>query len=101
MSKRLFTNEEIAILSQNKYVEKVSIKGIKYTDELKREFIVENQNGKVSREIFEEHGFSIEILGIKREVEHFIEVEYFNYRILENLIMEDQVKKSYYLKKNI
>ncbi|WP_408631316.1 IS3 family transposase, partial [Marinisporobacter balticus] len=50
----------------NQYVKKVSIKGITYTDEFKRVFIVENDNGKFPREIFEEHGFDINILGIER-----------------------------------
>jgi len=66
MSKKLFIDEEIALLSQNKYVKKVSNKGITYTDEFKRKFIIENQNGKVPREIFEECGFNIDILGMKR-----------------------------------
>ena len=66
MSKKIFTDEEIAILSKNKYVKKVSSKGITYTDEFKRLFIVENQNGKLPRYIFEECGFSIDVLGIQR-----------------------------------
>ena len=33
MSKKLFTEEEIIILKQNKYVKKVTSKGITYTDE--------------------------------------------------------------------
>lgn len=66
MSKKLFIDEEIAVLSQNKYVKKVSNKGITYTDEFKRKFIIENQNGKIPREIFEECGFNIDILGMKR-----------------------------------
>lgn len=32
MSKKLFTKEEVNILSKNKYVKKVSINGITYTD---------------------------------------------------------------------
>lgn len=35
MSKKLFIDKEIAILSQNKYIKKVSSKVITYTDELK------------------------------------------------------------------
>ena len=66
MSKKLFTEKEIEILSQNKYVKKVSSKGITYTDEFKRRFIIENQSGKFPREIFEECGFNIDILGMKR-----------------------------------
>ena len=66
MSNKIFTEEEIAILSKNKYVKKVSNKGITYTDEFKRIIIVENNNGKFPRQIFEEHDFNIEILGMKR-----------------------------------
>lgn len=66
MSKKLFTEEEIKILSKNKYVKNVSNKGITYSDEFKRLFIEENQKGKFPRQIFEECGFDINILGIKR-----------------------------------
>jgi transposase len=66
MSNKIFTEEEIAILSKNKYVKKVSNKGITYTDEFKRSFISENNSGKLPREIFEEHDFNIEILGMNR-----------------------------------
>lgn len=107
MSKKLFTDKEIEILSQNRYVKKVSSKGITYTDEFKRKFISENKNGKFPRRIFEECGFDIDILGVnriesagKRWRSAFVEMEYLNYRILEGLITEDQVKKNYHLKKN-
>jgi hypothetical protein len=53
MSKKLFTDKEIEILSQNRYVKKISSKGITYTDEFKRKFISENKNGKFPRRIFE------------------------------------------------
>lgn len=66
MSNKLFTTNEIQLLSKNPYVKKVSSKGITYTDEFKRIFITENENGKFPREIFEMCGFSIEILGMKR-----------------------------------
>lgn len=35
MSNKLFTKEEVKILSKNKYVKNVSNKAITYTDELK------------------------------------------------------------------
>lgn len=66
MSKKIFTDEEINILSQNKYIKKVSTKGITYSDEFKELFIVENQNRKLPRQIFEECGFDIDILGMTR-----------------------------------
>lgn len=66
MSKKIFTKEEIEILSSNKYVKYVSTKGITYTDEFKRIFINENEKGKLPRIIFEECGLSISILGKHR-----------------------------------
>ena len=66
MSKKLFTEKEIKVLSNNPYVKSVSSKGITYTDEFKRIFIVENQKGKLPRQIFEECGFDIDIIGIQR-----------------------------------
>jgi len=66
MSNKTFTEEEVKVLSQNKYVRAVSTKAITYSDEFKRIFIVENEKGKLPRDIFDEHGFDINILGIKR-----------------------------------
>ena len=68
MSKKLFTEEEIIILKQNKYVKKVTSKGITYTDEFKRIFIDENGNGKLPRIIFEECGFNIDIIGMQMKL---------------------------------
>ena len=59
MSKKLFSSKDIEILSKNKYVKKVSEKGI-------RLFIAENEKGKFPRDIFEECGFDIDIIGLKR-----------------------------------
>ncbi len=47
MSKKIFTDEEVVLLSKNTYVKNISNKGITYTDEFKQIFIVENQNGKL------------------------------------------------------
>lgn len=66
MSKKLFTNEEIKLLSKNKYIKNITIKGITYTEEFKKIFITENSNGKLPRQIFEECGFDIDILGMNR-----------------------------------
>ena len=66
MSKKLFSNKDIEILSKNKYVKKVSEKGITYTDEFKRLFISENKKGKFPRDIFAECGFDINVIGLKR-----------------------------------
>jgi hypothetical protein len=66
MSKKLFTDKEIEILSNNPYVKSVSTKGITYTDEFKSIFISDSENGKSPRLIFEENGFDIDIIGIVR-----------------------------------
>ncbi|AGK55123.1 transposase [Bacillus sp. 1NLA3E] len=66
MSKRIFTEKEIKLLSANNYVKSVSSKGITYTEEFKHIFIAENENGKQPREIFEECGFDIDIIGMDR-----------------------------------
>lgn len=66
MSKKLFSNKDIELLSKNKYVKKVSEKGITYTDEFKRLFISENEKGKFPRDIFAECGFDIDVIGLKR-----------------------------------
>ena len=66
MSKKLFTNGAINILSQNQYVKNVSTKGITYTDEFRNIFIIEYDKGKLPRRIFNECGFDINILGIER-----------------------------------
>jgi len=66
MSKKLFTEKEIKLLSANNYVKSVSLKGITYTDELKHIFIAEKEKGKFARDIFEECGFDVDILGTKR-----------------------------------
>ncbi len=66
MSKKLFSNEDIEILSKNKYVKNISERGITYTDEFKRLFISENAKGKFPRDIFAECGFDVNIIGLKR-----------------------------------
>ena len=66
MSKKLFTDKEIKNLSNNSYVKSVSTKAITYTDEFKRIFIAESVNGKLPRQIFEENGFDVDIIGIVR-----------------------------------
>ena len=69
MSKKIFTEKEIEILQQNKYVKRVGPKGITYTDEMKQYAIAEWQKGKNSTQIFEEAGFSKEILGSDRIIQ--------------------------------
>ncbi len=66
MSKIRFSNYEIDKLSKNKYVLKVSDKAITYTNEFKIHFIAEYSKGKTSRVIFEEAGFDVDVIGIRR-----------------------------------
>jgi transposase len=66
MPKKHFTDNEIKSLSNNPYVKSVSSKGITYTDGFKRIFVAENEKGKLPRQIFEESGFDVEVLGIVR-----------------------------------
>lgn len=66
MSKKVFTEQEILELSKNKYVKNVTSKGITYTNEFKLQFIAEYKDGKNSRKIFEDAGFDIKIIGVKR-----------------------------------
>src|SRR5947207_14262452 len=66
MPKKHFTSKEVKSLSNNPYVKSVSSKGITYNDEFKRIFVVEDEKGKLPRQIFEENGFDVEVLGIVR-----------------------------------
>jgi transposase len=66
MSNKLFTKEEIELISRNKYVKSVSERSITYTAEFRRIFISEYEKGKFPRKIFEESGFVISILEIGR-----------------------------------
>lgn len=66
MSKKMFSEKEIEILSKNPYVKSVSTKGITYTEEFKQIFITQNSKGMFPREIFEGCGFNVEMLGISR-----------------------------------
>ena len=67
MSKVLFTDSEVKKLRKNKYVKSVSNKSITYTDEFKEKVVFETENyKKFPRQVFEECGFDIDVIGIKR-----------------------------------
>lgn len=66
MSRITFSKEQIEELQKNPYVKRVSDKSITYTDEFKRFFIEEYLRGTVPRIIFQNAGFNISILGVKR-----------------------------------
>ena len=66
MSKITFSNKEIKILQKNPNVQRISDLAITYTDDFKNKFMDEYLAGKLPRQIFEENGFDMNILGIKR-----------------------------------
>ena len=66
MIKKLFTKEEQKQLKCNPNVQAVSEKVITYTDKFKRHFIAENDKGKLPREIFEEAGLNVDLIGLQR-----------------------------------
>lgn len=66
MTKKLFTTKEQEQLRCNPNVQAVSEKAITYTEAFKRHFIAENDKGKWPREIFEEAGLNVEIIGLQR-----------------------------------
>ena len=66
MSKVIFNDKQIKLLAKNPNVLKVSDKAITYSEEFKNKFIEENSKGILPRKIFEDNGFDIEIIGLKR-----------------------------------
>ncbi len=66
MTKKYFTENEGNDLFVNPNVKAVSDKAITYTDEFRRLFISESEKGKLPRQIFEENGFNIEVIGPDR-----------------------------------
>ncbi|MFX3673338.1 MAG: HTH domain-containing protein, partial [Paenisporosarcina sp.] len=66
MTKNFLTPNQQNELKKNPYVKAVSEKAITYTDEFRRLFISENEAGKLPRQIFEEAGFDIEMIGMTR-----------------------------------
>ena len=66
MTKNFLTSHQQKELKMNPYVKAVSDKAITYTDEFKRLFIAQSETGKLPREIFEEAGFDVEVIGITR-----------------------------------
>lgn len=66
MTNRLLTKKEQEQLKCNPNVQAVSEKAITYTDDFKRHFIAENEKGKLPREIFEEVGLDVKLIGLQR-----------------------------------
>jgi putative transposase len=66
MSKITFTDKEIKLLQKNTNVQRVSSLAITYTDDFKNKFMDEYLAGKFPKQIFEENGFDINVIGVKR-----------------------------------
>lgn len=66
MSKIIFSLKEIKTLQKNPNVQRVSERAITYTDAFRNKFMDEYLAGKFPRQIFQENGFDIEVLGLKR-----------------------------------
>lgn len=49
-----FTDEQVEKLRQNPNIKKVSRKAITYTKAFKEHFIIENEKGKLAKQIFKE-----------------------------------------------
>jgi len=64
MTNKRFTEKEMKQLSTNPYVQSVSEKGITYSDDFKGLFMAEKKNGKFARQIFEDAGFYVEVIGM-------------------------------------
>jgi putative transposase len=66
MSKITFSDREIKILQKNQNVLRVSSLAITYSEDFKNKFMDEYMTGKLPRQIFEENGFDIDIIGKQR-----------------------------------
>jgi hypothetical protein len=66
MSVNHFTDEQVAMLRANPYVDRASNKAITYSEAFKKHFINERNNGKLPSEIFRNAGFDTTVLGRKR-----------------------------------
>lgn len=66
MSKIIFTKQEIETLQNNTNVARVSERAITYTDAFKHKFLDAYLAGKLPRHIFEENGFDVDVIGMKR-----------------------------------
>jgi transposase InsO family protein/transposase len=66
MSKLTFTTEQVEALWANPYVKSVSKKSITYTDEFKRHFVLKSLERQPAKQIFQEAGFPVAVLGEQR-----------------------------------
>ena len=91
MSKKIFTDEEIKLLKENRFVKNVSEKGITYTEECRREYINLIATGLTKKGAFEKLGFDPKVLGYNR-------IKSFHRRMKNNLksnkTLEDKRKNN-------
>lgn len=66
MGRNHFTLEQIEVLRKNKYVKRVSEKGITYTEEFKEIFLIEYKSGHLPSQILSRLGFDPKALGPSR-----------------------------------
>ncbi len=64
-----FTAEQVSLLRSNPWVKSVTPKYISFTKEFMEEFINQHSKGRTRYEIFESHGFPVDVLG-KSSIEH-------------------------------
>lgn len=81
MSKKRFTEEQLAVLRQNPYVYSATPATLALTREFKELFYTEYQKGASPRQILEDHGFDINIIGERRvwSISQHIRSEYAKY----------------------
>lgn len=63
MKNNIFTNEQIESLVRNKYVSKVTDSSIIFTEEFKKEYVRERNNGIEPRAIYKKYDIDYNILG--------------------------------------
>lgn len=63
MKNNIFTNEQIESLVRNKYVSKVTDSSIMFTEEFKKEYVRERNNGIEPRAIYKKYDIDYNILG--------------------------------------
>ena len=70
-----FTDEQVSMLRSNPWVKSVTPKYVSFTKEFMEEFIALHSKGKTRYEIFESHGFPVDVMGkktIKRATDNWI-----------------------------
>jgi transposase len=66
MSKIIFNQVQMKLLEENPNVLHVSERSIAYKPEFKVDAVKENANGKGPSQIFIEHGFNLEVIGVEK-----------------------------------